>query len=81
MAIERVPDQIPVLRGDVLRPEWVQWLQKLVRAVNRVQEGTGSPEGVVTAPVGSVFLRSDGGASTTMYVKESGSGNTGWRAV
>ena len=43
--------------------------------------GEGSPETVVTAPVGSLFLRTDGGASTTMYVKESGTGNTGWRAV
>jgi hypothetical protein len=43
--------------------------------------GTGTPEGVVTAAVGSVFLRSNGSTSTTMYVKESGSGNTGWVGV
>lgn len=42
--------------------------------------GTGSPEGAVTAPVGSLFLRTDGGTSTTLYVKESGTGNTGWVA-
>lgn len=42
--------------------------------------GTGSPEGVVTAPVGSFYSRTDGGASTTLYVKTSGSGNTGWTA-
>lgn len=42
--------------------------------------GAGDPEGVVTAPVGSLFLRTDGGAGTTLYVKESGSGNTGWVA-
>lgn len=40
--------------------------------------GTGSPEGVTTSGVGGLFLRTDGGASTTMYVKESGAGNTGW---
>jgi hypothetical protein len=40
--------------------------------------GSGSPEGVVTAPVGSLYSRSDGGAGTSLYVKESGSGNTGW---
>jgi hypothetical protein len=45
-----------------------------------VRDGTGTPEGVVTAPVGSLFLRTDGGAGTTLYVKESGSGNTGWVA-
>lgn len=42
--------------------------------------GTGSPEGVVTAPVGSLYSRTDGGADTTLYVKESGTGNTGWSA-
>lgn len=46
----------------------------------RIQTGTGTPESVVTAPVGSLYLRSDGGASTTLYVKESGTGNTGWVA-
>lgn len=40
--------------------------------------GTGSPEGVLSASVGSVYRRTDGGASTTLYVKESGTGNTGW---
>jgi hypothetical protein len=40
--------------------------------------GSGSPEGVVTAPVGSLYSRSDGGAGTSLYVKQSGSGNTGW---
>lgn len=42
--------------------------------------GSGSPETVVTAPVGSLFTRTDGGAGTTLYVKESGAGNTGWVA-
>lgn len=42
--------------------------------------GTGSPEGVVTAGVGSTFQRTNGGAGTCLYVKESGSGNTGWVA-
>lgn len=32
----------------------------------------------VAATVGSLFLRTDGGAGSTLYVKESGAGNTGW---
>jgi hypothetical protein len=40
--------------------------------------GTGTPEGVVTAPIGSTYQRTDGGALTSFYVKESGTGNTGW---
>lgn len=42
--------------------------------------GSGSPEGVVTGSVGQLYLRTNGGASTTLYVKESGTGNTGWVA-
>lgn len=44
------------------------------------RKGAGSPEGVVTAPAGATYHRSDGGAGTSIYVKESGSGNTGWVA-
>ena len=40
--------------------------------------GTGSPETVVTAGMGSLYLNKSGGAGTTLYVKQSGSGNTGW---
>lgn len=46
----------------------------------RLRWGNGSPEGVVTASVGTAYLRLDGGAGTTFYVKESGTGNTGWVA-
>lgn len=42
--------------------------------------GNGTPEGAVTAGVGSMYLRLDGGAGTVLYVKESGTGNTGWVA-
>ena len=42
--------------------------------------GVGSPEGVYTAPVGAMYRRTNGGAGTTLYVKESGSSNTGWVA-
>jgi hypothetical protein len=43
--------------------------------------GTGSPNAVVTASPGSLYLNLSGGAGTTLYVKESGVGtNTGWVA-
>lgn len=42
--------------------------------------GTGSPESAKTAPVGTLYTRTDGGPGTTLYVKESGVGNTGWVA-
>lgn len=40
--------------------------------------GTGSPESVLAAPIGSLFLRDDGGPGTALYGKLSGAGNTGW---
>lgn len=42
--------------------------------------GTGAPNGAVTANVGALYLRIDGGAGTSLYVKETGAGNTGWTA-
>lgn len=46
----------------------------------KILAGSGTPEGVVAATVGSLYLRRDGGAGTTLYVKQTGTGNTGWAA-
>ena len=43
-----------------------------------ISTGLGSPEGVVTATVGSLFLSRNGSTSNTLYVKEGGSGSSGW---
>jgi len=45
-----------------------------------IASGAGSPEGVVTAQVGSIYTNTSGSTSTTLYIKTSGSGNTGWTA-
>ena len=42
--------------------------------------GYGSPEGIISANAGSLYTNLDGGASLTLYVKESGSSDTGWIA-
>lgn len=44
------------------------------------RNGTGSPEGVVTAPIGTIYIRTDGTSGSILYFKDSGSGNTGWVA-
>jgi len=49
-------------------------------AATRILSGSATPEGAVTATQGSVFMRTDGAADATLYVKTSGSGNTGWQA-
>ena len=46
-----------------------------------IHAGSGTPEGSQAAPVGSLYLRTDGGSGTTIYAKESGAGNTGWSAL
>jgi len=51
-----------------------------VTSSRRILTGTSSPEGAVTAPVGTIYIRTDGGAGTSVYFKESGTGNTGWVA-
>lgn len=42
----------------------------------RILTGTDSPEGAVTAAPGSIYLRT--ATTPRMWVKESGTGNTGW---
>lgn len=56
--------------------QFTRWCRET--EVDYIHRGEGSPEGVVEAPVGHLYLRSDGGAGTTMYVKESGVLSTGW---
>ncbi len=46
----------------------------------KIYSGFGTPEGNVVAGVGSVYMRKDGGAGTSTYIKESGTGATGWAA-
>lgn len=43
--------------------------------------GTGTPEGVVTARIGSMYLRRDGGPGTAVYYKEQGLAALGWVAL
>jgi hypothetical protein len=46
-----------------------------------VFEGDGSPEGVVPAPFGSLFVRVDAESETALHLKQSGIGATGWVEV
>lgn len=78
--------------GPLALEELAQWLEQRglrvtagqvsgLKPATGVLSGNGSPETVVVATVGTLYRRLDGGASTTLYVKESGAGtNTGWIA-
>lgn len=71
-------------------PDGINQLNRMLRTIYdnisgdtdsvRVFSGYGSPEGVVTAGIGSMYMRVDGGANTATYRKETGDGNTGWVA-
>jgi hypothetical protein len=68
----------PVAMWETLR-ELIFWCRNT--ELDELKSGNGSPEGVVTGYVGDMYRRKDGGANTTLYVKESGAGtNTGWVA-
>jgi hypothetical protein len=45
-----------------------------------ISAGSSSPENVVSKSIGSIFLRTDGGTNTTLYIKETGNGTIGWSA-
>ena len=59
---------------------WINTSGLISISTATIRAGANSPEGVITANVGSLYLRTNGGANTTLYVKESGTGNTGWVA-
>ena len=71
-----------MLEGETPTIRYSTFFDNLADSANNLNtfilQGEGTPETVVTANVGTVFLRTDGGAGTTLYVKESGTGNTGW---
>lgn len=62
--------------------------KRLLEAVHDLQDraqpliftGAGTPEGRITAPVGALYTRTDGAVGATLYVKETGTGATGWTA-
>lgn len=43
--------------------------------------GSGEPENVITATVGCLYSNIDSSATNTLFVKKSGSSNTGWTAL
>lgn len=71
------------LKPPVAMPKNDREFQSWCRASfdERVKFGEGSPEGVVVADRGVLYLRTDGSTNTTLYVKTAGDGlSTGWTA-
>lgn len=49
--------------------------------LDRVIDGAGSPEGVVAADKGALYLRTDGGVGSSVYYKSTDAVTTGWVAL
>jgi len=47
--------------------------------INRLYVGEGSPEGNITAPPGAIYQ--DKGSPGGLYIKDTGTGNMGWKKV
>ena len=78
-AIDRT-DGVTVLAMFGLSPTDGSFLYGNGTLLNKMFVGNGTPEAAVTGNVGDMYSRQDGGAGTTLYVKETGTGNTGWAA-
>lgn len=83
---------IPNFTTEFLKtPEGLAELNRILTLVNdniagdtdtvRVYDGYATPENAISAGIGSLFLRLDGSTGTTVYIKESGIGATGWVAI
>jgi len=49
--------------------------------LNTAIEGTGSPEGVITADRGQRYMDTTGAAGSILYIKTTATGDTGWKLV
>lgn len=60
-----------------------EFFEELTRItnLNAPLQGTGSPEGVLTAEIGQRYMDTAGAAGSVLYIKQSGSGDTGWKLV
>jgi hypothetical protein len=62
---------------------WTGWLELVTKGSIGSGDltGTGSPEGVITAPVGTYYTDTALTNGAMRWAKKSGAGNTGWKAV
>jgi hypothetical protein len=79
-ALERtvrwIEDNLPTLRA----ASWAEEITDQVNA-NIILSGTGSPENVVTANQLTLYMDDAGTAGSILYIKKSGTDDTGWILV
>jgi hypothetical protein len=72
----RAPNTLTNNGGTFLTAGYIEAAQVTLPNSQTILTGIGVP--AVAAPVGSLYLRTDGGANTTLYVKETGTDASGW---
>lgn len=70
--IQRLKNQITVLKNSIAL------VAAASQSQSRLFSGSGSPEGVTTAQPGSIYIDLATPAEPKMYIKQTGTGNTGW---
>ena len=60
-----------------------EWMELASRILERLQvaSGSGSPEGVVAAPIDKQYRDTAGVPGSILYIKTTDGGNTGWVLV
>ena len=78
--LSRRSDYLPVEDYDPVNKNYIDQPIEIEKTGAKIYGGYGSPEGEVVAQKGSIYLRKDGGANTSIYIKETGVEKTGWIA-
>lgn len=60
---------------------YIVWLDTRTTNGINMRAISDPPNGGLTAPIGSLAVQDDGGTNSTLFVKQGGTGNTGWNAA
>lgn len=73
---------VPVVdNSGKLTAVWLNYFKAIEDISKHLRFGSGTPQNVESADIGTLYLRENGGASTVLYVKEADTGeDTGWQA-
>lgn len=71
------------LNGELPSFRAAEWIEKITTQVNKstILTGSGSPEGVVEANPEVLYMDTSGTAGNILYIKKTGTGDTGWILV
>lgn len=75
------PQEIATYLNRELAPVVKRLRLTLDALLARILEGLGSPEGLVTADRGAIYMNQSGAPGTLIYCKTTDGSNTGWVAV